>query len=313
MEVFFSKIALDQAANWAICDNSAHVRPAIVERMTAYSHHWQHARASLPIVMDRLAELVHDAPADAMVTADWTVADTLAHLVAVAAMDVSLSRQTAPELPVPGIGELRLATTVDTVADMNDEILSHFTERRTPELVARLRADIDTLLEVTGQGDPAREVIWLGGARVWLPGLLAHLLNELNIHAWDIARGLRRPWHTDPQDATQFVDVFIAGVTERGYGNLLDRAGPVRPGRISVTFSSRVGEPVSFALTDGLITREPPHERPDVRLSYDPEVFNLMLFGRISHVGAVARGKLMLGGRRPWLLPAFRKVMRVPS
>lgn len=281
--------------------------------MTVLSTHWRHARTALPGVLERLLDLVDGAPGDRLATADWTVADTLAHLVAVAAKDVALARRVPPDLPVPALAELVGATTVDTVADMNDEILAHYTERRVPQLAARLRADVAALLAATEHEDPGREVTWIGGARVPLEGLLAHLLNELNVHAWDIARALGRPWRTDPRDATQFVEVFIAGAVRCGYGRLLDRDGPVRPGRIAVTFGSRAGEPVTFALTDGLLTLAPPGTRPDVRLSYDPVVFNLMLFGRLGRLRAVATGGLAVGGRRPWLLPAFQKVMRVPS
>ncbi|MFC0529822.1 maleylpyruvate isomerase N-terminal domain-containing protein [Phytohabitans kaempferiae] len=281
--------------------------------MSIRPQQWRQARGSLPDVLPRLLDLAESVPADRLVTAHWTVADTLAHLATITALDVALARNTPPDLPVPGLDELLAVTTVDTVAGMNDKIMARFTERRVPELTARLRADVESLLEATGDADPAREVDWLGGSRVHLAGLLAHLLNEFNIHAWDIARAVGAPWHTDPRDATQFVEVFLTGVARCGYGRLLDREGRVRPGRIAVTFAPREGAPVTLALTDGRVTLEPPDPRPDVRLSYDPATFNLMMFGRVGKAKAVVTGKLAVGGRRPWLLPAFLRTMRVPS
>lgn len=290
-------------------------RSATVESVSVpvAPHQWQRARVSLPEVLPRLLDLAGSVPADRLVTAHWTVADTLAHLTTITALNVGLARGTPPDVPFPGLAKLIAATTVDTVADMNDKIMERFTERRVPELTARLRADVEGLLEVTQNADPTHEVDWLGGARVHFAGLLAHLLNELNIHAWDIARAVGAPWHTDARDATQFVEVFLAGVARSGYGRLLDRQGRVRPGRIVVTFQPRAGQPVTLALTDGRVTLEPAQPRPDVRLSYDPATFNLMMFGRISKPRAVLTGKLAVGGRRPWLLPAFLKTMRVPS
>jgi hypothetical protein len=38
-----------------------------------------------------------------------------------------------------------------------------------------------------------------------------------------------------------------------------------------------------------------------------------MLFGRTSQIRAVLSGKVRVSGRRPWLLPAFRRTMRLPS
>jgi uncharacterized protein (TIGR03083 family) len=275
---------------------------------------WQHARASVPTVLGRLLTLVDGVPGDRKVTADWTVADTLAHLTTITAMDVAMARQEPMSvLPVPGLADKLRATTVETVNHLNNAVLAHFPERRLPQLTRRLGDDVDALLAATEQADPERTVSWLGGADLPLSGLLAHLLNELNIHGWDIARGLGRHWWIDPRDATQFVDVFIAGIARNGYGRLLDYDGPARPGRISVAFEARGSEPVLFALTDGVVTLAPPEPRPDVRLRYDPATFNLMLFGRVHRMRAVLTGKLSVGGRRPWLLPAFMRVLRAPS
>jgi hypothetical protein len=110
-----------------------------------------------------------------------------------------------------------------------------------------------------------------------------------------------------------FVNEFIAGVTRCGYGRLLDHDRPVRPGSISVTFHPMVSAPVTLSLTDGKVTVEPTASRPDVRISYDPVVLNLMLFRRMSRLRAVATGNVRVAGRRPWLLPTFMATMRPPS
>ncbi|MEV0728065.1 maleylpyruvate isomerase N-terminal domain-containing protein [Polymorphospora sp. NPDC050346] len=281
--------------------------------MMVTADQWDRVRDSVPAVLRRLLALVDGVPPDRAVTAHWTVADTLAHLVSVATIDVALVRDAAPDLPGRPLGDLLTATTVDTVADMNRRILADFTERDVPTLAARLRSDVDELLAATSEVGPLPEVSWLGGARLPMAGLLAHLLNELNIHAWDIARATGARWEIDPRDAALFFDLFLVGVVRCGYGRLVDHDGPVRRGRLSVTFRSTVSPAVTFALTDGLVTVEEPDPRPDVRVSYDPATFGLMLFGRVSRVRAVLAGKLSVGGRRPWLLPTFMATMRMPS
>ncbi|MBB5826575.1 maleylpyruvate isomerase family mycothiol-dependent enzyme [Micromonospora carbonacea] len=281
--------------------------------MSVNPHQWRRVRASVPVVLGRLLDLVDDAPPDWPATAHWTVADTMAHLCGVAAMGLALVRGGPPDLPVPDLLELRQRTTVDTISVMNAEVLRHFTERRLPALAARLRADVEEVLRAVDEAGPEHEVSWLGGARLPVTGLLAHLLNELNLHAWDIARAVGRRWVVDPADAALFVDLFMVDMTRRGYGRLLDRDGPVHPGTVSVNFRHRFGPEVTMALADGRVTVAPTEPRPDVRLSFDPAVFTLMLFGRVSRPRAVLARKLWVGGRRPWLLPVFLRTMRLPS
>ncbi|MGY0236634.1 maleylpyruvate isomerase N-terminal domain-containing protein [Longispora urticae] len=281
--------------------------------MSITLNQWQRARTSVPEVLERLLTLLDGAPPDLPATAHWTIADTVAHLATIAATDVALVRGPAGDPSPSVVRELRLNTTVDTVAAMNRIVMSKYTERSLSVLAGRLRADVAELLAATEDADPLREIIWLGGANLPIAGLFAHLVNELNIHAWDIARALRRPWYTDPRDAAMFVDLFLVGVTRCGYGKLLDHDRPVRPGRISVTFRAGVSEPVTMALVDGRVVLEELDPRPDVRVSYDPVVFNLMLFGRVSKARAALTGRVRVAGRRPWLLPEFMATMRLPS
>ncbi len=283
--------------------------------MPVITQQWHRVRTSVPAVLERLLDMTADAPAGLAVTPEWSVADTLAHLVTIAAKDVALLRGTEPDLPVPRIGELIADTTVDSIALMNAEVLSNYQERRLPVLAARLRREVDTIFQLTADADPAHTVPWIGGAAMPLSGLIAHLLNEMNLHSWDIARALRVPWTIDPRDAVLFVDLFLTGVVQSGYGKLLDQESDpsAQRRRISVTFRSRISDPVTFALEGGLVRLAPTDPRPDVRLTYEPVAFSLMLFGRLSRVRAALTGKVSVSGRRPWLLPAFLKTMRMPS
>ncbi|NLU79180.1 hypothetical protein HCA58_12490 [Micromonospora sp. HNM0581] len=281
--------------------------------MSVYANQQRRVRASVSAVLQRLFVLVEEAPPDLPVTAAWTVADTMAHLAGVAAMGLGLVRSVPPDLPVPALLQWRERTTVDSISVMNAEVLRCYTERRVPVLSARLRDDVQAVLRAAEHTGPDHEVRWLGDARLPVDGLLAHLLNELNIHAWDIAKALSVPWVIDPADAALFVDLFLVGMTRRGYGNLLDRDGAVYPGRVSVTLRHMFGPDVTLALVAGRVVVEPPDPRPDVRLSFDPAAFTLMMFGRMGRGRAVLTRKVIVGGRRPWLLPIFLRTMRLPS
>jgi hypothetical protein len=281
--------------------------------MSVTSTQWNRVCAALPEAVRQLRAVSRAVPPDLRVTPHWTAADTLAHLCTIAAMDVAMVTRDLAALPVPGISELRAATTVDTVSAMNAAVLSRYSERDTSVLLDRLDRDVTRLLEASGAAGAPAQVSWLGEANLPIDGLLAHLLNELDIHGWDIAHAARLPWRSDPAEAALFLDPFLVGVTRSGYGRLLDREGAVRPGRISVTFRPGYGDPVTLALVDGAVRVEPLDLRPDVRLTYDPVTLNRMLFGRVSKARAVSSGKVRIGGRRPWLLPAFMQTMRLPS
>jgi len=204
-------------------------------------------------------------------------------------------------------------TTVDTVSALNDYAMGHFTERDRHVLVDRLRSEVGRLLELSDGVDPDAAVPWLGESRVPVAGILAHILNELSIHGHDIARTTGSPWTIPPPDAATFLEFFLVGVIRHGYGRLLDRDDRPRPGRIAVRFQSRYTTPVTLALTDGVVSITGDAEPFDVKVSFDPTVLNLMMFGRMSKARAVLTGKVVVTGRRPWRLPAFLQTLRMPS
>jgi hypothetical protein len=269
---------------------------------------------SVPGVWHRFRALVLDQPPALRVTREWRLADVVAHVATIAAMDVGLIHGAGPAIAIPGFDDLVARTTVDSVNVLNDHVLAHFTDRDVPALIERLDADIATLAaHGTAGRATADPVSWLGGARVPVSGLHAHLLNEMNIHAWDITRACGRPWAVDPADAALFIDEFVAGMVRYGCGRLLDRDRPFSGRSVTVAFDSGHGLPVRFEVRGGLV-REIAGESPaDVHLTYDPPTFNLMSFGRIGRGRAILSGRVRIGGRRPWLLPVVTATLRFPS
>jgi hypothetical protein len=64
---------------------------------------------------------------------------------------------------------------------------------------------------------------------------------------------------------------------------------------------------------DGAATVEPPAARPvDCWISADPTALLLLGYGRTGPWGPIARGRLVGGGRRPWLALRFKRLLRNP-
>ncbi|MFC5183275.1 maleylpyruvate isomerase N-terminal domain-containing protein [Actinomadura harenae] len=275
---------------------------------------WNEIRASLHETGERFSELVSAAPDPfAMATDAWTIADSVAHVAAIAWMDAILvDPDAAPPPPVPDLFERLPRMNVDAVHELNVVVLDAFAERGLAALVDRLRECLAFMHDHTEDRDPSDTVSWIGGAQVTLSGLFGHMINELLLHGHDIAAALGRPWEIPSRDASYFFGEFIVGMANNGVGGLLDGGGRPRARPISVEFRSAYTEPVTLRLANGEVTAHPPSAAPDVRLTFDPAAFNLMLFGRMSKPRAALTRKIVVGGRRPWLLPVFLKTVRVP-
>jgi len=274
---------------------------------------WAAQRAAVKEAGDRFAELVAAADPRAMATADWTVAETAAHVAAYAWSYTAMAVSDDAPVPLPGVKTRLLTTTVDNIhAGMNAAILRDYAERDPRAVLTRLRGSIDELLASTADADPARIVTWLGGSRLPVAGLLAHLANELHIHGWDVARAVRAPWRIPHEDAALFFELFMTEMARNGVGSILDDDRPIRRGRIAVEFRSAYTRPATIVLDDGQVTLEEPSRDNDVRVYFRPTTLNLVLFHRVSRKRAALAGDLRIWGRRPWLLAPFLRKIRLP-
>lgn len=278
--------------------------------MAITEERWTVTRAAVAATGARFTEMVAASDPRAMATADWSVADTAAHVATIANMYAHMVRFDVPAMPA--IQEQLLATNVDTVADLNAQTLGLFADRDPAALVARLSADIDDILRSTENVDPATPVPWLGDSRVPICGVLAHLVNELQIHGRDIARATGTPWPVPPADAALFFEVFFVELLRHDVGHLLDNDEPPSDRRIAVGFRSRHTTPVTVVLHKGQVSVEDWGGPTDVRIFFDPPALNLMMFHRISKPRAALTGKVLVWGRRPWLLPTFLRTVRCP-
>ncbi|MGW2154975.1 maleylpyruvate isomerase N-terminal domain-containing protein [Nonomuraea sp. NPDC001699] len=273
---------------------------------------WASVRGSLKTTADRFAKLISIVDPQAMATREWTVAETAAHVTAIASLYTSVVRGDVAS-PFPELAEAILQANVDTVSALNEQAFGHFAERDPLVLAERLRADVREILSAGAEVDPATPVPWLGDARVPVAGVLAHLLNELLLHGWDVARATRTPWSVPARDAGLFFDLFLIGMIRNDYGRLMDTGSPAPPRRITVGFHSAHTAPAALVLDRGRVSVAEAGARVDAHVGFDPAALNLLLFGRMSRTRAALTGKVAVWGRRPWLLPAFLRFVRLPT
>jgi hypothetical protein len=274
---------------------------------------WLAVRAALKDTGDRFEGLVAGADPRAMATAEWTVMDTAAHVTAIAWLYTALVVSDDTPLPMPGLRDLILTTTVDNIhGGLNAQMGRGYPEREPGAVLARLRSSIDEILRLTVGQDPTRTAAWLGGSRLPLAGMMAHLTNELLVHGHDIARSVSAPWRIPEQYAAFFFELFLVEIIRNGAGALLDDDKQARPGRIAVEFRSAYTRPVTIVLDGGKVSIEEPSRDNDVRVYFKPATMSLVLFHYITRSRAAMTGSLRVWGRRPWLLMPFLREVRLP-
>lgn len=275
---------------------------------------WRAVRDSVRATAGRFCDLVASVPDPAATaSAGWSVADVTAHVTTISFLNTMLMGAAEPPFEMPGLTEAIAVTTVDTVHDLNDQVMSHFLERDVSRLLDTLRHHVGLMLTASGEHDPEETFSWLGEARLTLAGMFAHLVNELLIHGNDIASAVKVPWEMPAQDAALFFDLFYVGLANGELGRLLD--GSKRPlrRRIAAEFRSGYTAPVTIVVRNGQVSAEPAGPGADVKVRFDPATLNMMMFGRISKPQAVLTRKIIISGRRPWLMPAFLRTVRFPS
>jgi uncharacterized protein (TIGR03083 family) len=274
---------------------------------------WLEVRAALADACTRFETLIAGINARAMATAEWTVMDTAAHVTGIAWLYTALVVSDDTPLPIPGMREPILATTVDNIhGGVNVQLLRRYPEREPDAVAARLRSSVDEILRLTADADPSRTITWLGGSSVPLAGVLAHLVNEMLVHGSDIARGIGAPWQIPQEYAALFFELFLIEIMRNGLGILLDDHRPVRRGRIAVEFRSAYTRPVTVVVDSGHVFVEEPSRDNDVRVWFKPTALILVLFHYMTHSRAAMTGSLTVWGRRPWLLAPFLKKIRLP-
>lgn len=139
-----------------------------------------------------------------------------------------------------------------------------------------------------------------------------HLLNETIIHGYDIARAAGRRWSIVPSHAAMALERFALRVLQASPPHTFASA---KAAGLRATYDVRIrgGGSYYFVFNDGDFTVEEPSSRTvDCHISADPLALLLVFFARQSQWTAIAKGKLMAWGRKPWLGLQLRSFLRNP-
>nr|WSW65370.1 maleylpyruvate isomerase family mycothiol-dependent enzyme [Streptomyces sp. NBC_00995] len=227
----------------------------------------------------------------------WTVGEVAAHLAQVNALMADL----AAGHPRPyGNG------TPQGIAAANEEALAAFGEREAEPLAEMIVSQAAACLDAL-TGPCADDTVMTPMGPMNRVVLGSYLLTHMLGHGCDLARALRRPHMVDAARVRLTLPFMIRAlprVTEAATTAGLNARYAVRlwgGGRFGVTF------------TDGAaaVGHELP-ARPDCTISIEPVTFLLMSLGRSSPVGAMARGRVLAWGRKPWLGPRFPAYFTAP-
>lgn len=231
---------------------------------------------------------------DALAVGSWRVRDVAAHLTGISAYTAMLRGMPSPTRSIDEIA----VWSADNVAAAGGVDCATLAERvgdAYRDFVAEARLH------------PGDELVgWHAGLRLPTSSVSAILAGEAYIHGWDIARALKRPWPLDPDD----MRTIFLGLLPVLPHYVVDADAP------AATFDVRLrGDPdarATFVFDGGELrvsTSAP--ERVDCRISADPAAFLLVTYGRTGLLKPVLSGRLLAGGRKPWLglgLPRrFRK------
>ena len=250
---------------------------------------------------------------------EWSVAEVALHL---SQSWVAVSGLVTEDLSgvygvLPGLEGTAGASLIKDVWDLSGVTtlaVDSDPERDLGVLARRIEERADRFFEGLN-GMRADEVRpWLvEGTTVTLPTLTCHLLNETVVHGFDIARASAQPWVVEPASAALVLEGFLVPVLRALDPHAL--VDQVRAGDVRTTYEIRIrgGGRFLFVFHDGALTIEAPSSRRvDCHISADPAALLLVAWGRTSHWQAIGRGQLMAWGRKPWLGPKFRELLRNP-
>jgi hypothetical protein len=133
------------------------------------------------------------------------------------------------------------------------------------------------------------------------------------MHGDDIAQAAGRPWQIESTHGAMVLGRFLVPVLQALDSRAMLDAEQAAGLRATYDIRLRGGDRFYFIFNDGALTIEEPSARKvDCHISADPVAFLMVAWSRQSQWSAIAKGKLLAWGRKPWLGPRFRGLMRNP-
>lgn len=219
----------------------------------------------------------------------WTVAQLAAHMVSV------------PRIYRDVIAEPDTFVVPASMAEFGESELRRTGTLDLRELADLLESEVRQLLELLGS-DGARSVPFYSMVHT-TSGVGGVVLNELLMHHRDMGRALGESVSISNDHVFMMMRGMMPATTI-----FFDRSVALRTEGI-VHIHLRGGDDWTIEVANGKVcaARKRP-QRADVHINADPVVFLLAAFGRESQILAGIRGKIVVYGRKPWLLPRLTKL-----
>jgi hypothetical protein len=281
---------------------------------------WQQAAAALADEVARATALlrsVRDGTVPAL--GRWSLVEVAMHL-------------SQAWIVVPGLAQDDLSSAYDLLPDLRGAAGASLIREMwdlSEATMAGVRADPERDLRVIADRIDERAAAFLGGLSpqsaqghhpwlvegviVSLPTLICHLLNETIVHGSDIASAAGRRWSISRAHAVMILDGFLVPVLASLPPRTMVDQQTAKGRRITYEIRVRGAERHLFAFDDGQLFIERPGARSvDCHISADPAAMLLVAWGRRSQWSAIGRGQLVAWGRKPWLGPRLRALVRNP-
>jgi hypothetical protein len=272
------------------------------------------ARAALADVTPRFLGLLRSAQRpDVIAVGEWRVADVAAHISHAAAGELMLAKSVGSS---NGAGLPRADDIIAAAAQFNAASLEADTERDPSVLADRIEQCVAEFIDTMTSPRGDEPVTWLGGVVLPSAALACHLLEEILVHGFDIARAEQRPWPIAPEHAALgfcFV-IDLLRFSNSDIRRAFVDQGAAAEVHASYDFEMRRGRRDFLVFEDGLVTVEEPSSsrRVDCHISADPVVALLLGMGRIGRIKPALTGKLTAWGRKPWLAFRLSSLLRSP-
>jgi uncharacterized protein (TIGR03083 family) len=271
------------------------------------------ARAALAHVIPRFLGLLRSAQRpDVIAVGEWRVADVAAHMGHVSAGELMLAKSVGSS---NGAGLPRADDIIAAASQFNAASLESDQERDPSVLADRIEQSLAEFIDTMTSARGDEPVTWLGGVVLPSAALACHLLEELLVHGFDIARAEQKPWPIEPGHAALgfgfIIDLlrFSNSDIRRAFVDQ-DAATGVRA---VYDFEMRGARRDFLILEDGLVTVEDPSSRlVDCHVSADPVVALLVGMGRIGRIKPALTGRMTAWGRKPWLAFRLNSLLRNP-
>ncbi|WP_042375415.1 maleylpyruvate isomerase family mycothiol-dependent enzyme [Streptacidiphilus neutrinimicus] len=229
--------------------------------------------------------------------ASWSVGEAAAHLALANELMADLAR--GVERPY-GDG------TPDSLAAANTESLAAFPQRDPLVLADAIVAPARDFVTAASERSAADPVVTpMGPMDLGVLGsyLLVHMLG----HGYDLARALGRPHMIDRQRVELSLPFLLLAMPR-----VVDPRTTAGV-RADYAIGLRGGDRFGVRIDDQVAQVSPrPPRRPDCTIVTEPVTFLLLALGRCDPWAAIARGRILAWGRKPWLAAGFPTYFTAP-